>query len=69
MNIQQQNLDDAYELITKAAIKIEELTTLPQYAEIAKGIKDKTPVSLADVLLALRNLAAVVNIQLSAIKT
>lgn len=63
MNIQQQNLDDAYELITQAAVKIEELTTLPQYTEIAKGIKDKTTVSLADVLLALRNLAVVVNIQ------
>ena len=63
MNIQQQNLDDAYELITQAAVKIEELTTLPQYTEIAKEIKDKTTVSLADVLLALRNLAVVVNIQ------
>ena len=63
MNIQQQNLDDAFAHITAACVKIDELTTLPQYAEIAKEIKDKTTVSLADVLLALKNLAVVVNIQ------
>lgn len=63
MNLYQQNLNDAHNFITQAAGKMDELTKHPQYEEIANEIKDKTPVSLTDVLAALNNLAAVVNIQ------
>lgn len=49
-------------LITQIVGKIQELTKHPQYERFAKKIKGKTPVSLTDVLAALNNLAAVVNI-------
>jgi len=63
MNIQQQNLDEAHELIAQAAIKIEELCQHPEYERIAEETKKKSPTTLRDVLANLKNLLVVVNVQ------